>query len=507
MKEEQYLFRRQYIFGPDAVDTLPGWKKEKITNSYTLTAHPDLSITHSKKGKNFIVLIGYILDPDNPQMRDMEIVQMLLAKSIEKNDVFGELDRLGGRFVAILGLDGRVIVCNDASGFRQIFYYRDDNQKIWCSSQPSLLAEVFQLHIDEMYKAEYEKIHLFTNSSEYWFPGTVTPYKSIRHLTPNHYLDLHTGQITRYWPRKPLQKYSYDDSVESSADCISKFITAATNRFDTALTITAGLDSRMILAGSRPVHDEMYYFTHTHGTLYMDGPDISIPKKLLSKLGLNHTVVHHHNKPDPAFDTIYRKSNIMARSVKGVNAYTMYRHFDEIGKEFVVVNGLCGEISRMFYILPSMIRIDGKTLAALTGMNTSPTAINEYQKWLMNTQEVFDYGYNVYDIFYWEQRVGNWAAMSFNEYDIAFESFSPLNSRRLLETMLGVDSRYRREPNYSFHRDIIKRLWPETLQLPINPTSRKKAILNSIKGSGFYQLLKALKFWPYIRFLPSFSNS
>jgi hypothetical protein len=39
-------------------------------------------------------------------------------------------------------------------------------------------------------------------------------------------------------------------------------------------------------------------------------------------------------------------------------------------------------------------------------------------------------------------------------------------------TLLSVDERYRRKPDYRLFRDLILRLWPEVLSEPINPQRR-----------------------------------
>jgi len=60
------------------------------------------------------------------------------------------------------------------------------------------------------------------------------------------------------------------------------------------------------------------------------------------------------------------------------------------------------------------------------------------------------------------------------EFDIAWrESITPYNCRDVLTTLLGVDERHRRAPDYALFRRLIERLWPEVLQEPINPRSRQ----------------------------------
>ncbi len=53
---------------------------------------------------------------------------------------------------------------------------------------------------------------------------------------------------------------------------------------------------------------------------------------------------------------------------------------------------------------------------------------------------------------------------------LAWQKISaPFNCRRVLEAALSVDPGLRGEPDYPFFRAVIERLWPECLELPINP--------------------------------------
>jgi hypothetical protein len=73
-------------------------------------------------------------------------------------------------------------------------------------------------------------------------------------------------------------------------------------------------------------------------------------------------------------------------------------------------------------------------------------------------------GYDFLDVFYWEQRAGSWLPMWLLEYDLVWnDTVTPFNCRRLLETMLGVDEKFRSPPQYELYDRIIAHLWPELL--------------------------------------------
>jgi hypothetical protein len=100
-------------------------------------------------------------------------------------------------------------------------------------------------------------------------------------------------------------------------------------------------------------------------------------------------------------------------------------------------------------------------------MGTHPFVVRAFDEWLSDTRNAFNV--HLLDLFYWEQRMGNWQAMSQLEWDIVQEVFTPLNCRSLLATMLSVDEKYRRPPEFRLHRQLILSLWPDVLSEPINP--------------------------------------
>jgi hypothetical protein len=62
--------------------------------------------------------------------------------------------------------------------------------------------------------------------------------------------------------------------------------------------------------------------------------------------------------------------------------------------------------------------------------------------------------------------VGNTAVA---EYDIAHESFIPYNNRRFFCLELSVNERLRRGRRLDYPIKLIKNMWPDVLQEPINP--------------------------------------
>ena len=74
------------------------------------------------------------------------------------------------------------------------------------------------------------------------------------------------------------------------------------------------------------------------------------------------------------------------------------------------------------------------------------------------------------------------------------ETFSPFNSRELLISLLGLPKKYRRKENPVVYKKIIEHLWPDVLQVPINPGPKKIAI-RITQYLGIFPLFRNLKLW------------
>src|SRR5690606_18222842 len=81
-------------------------------------------------------------------------------------------------------------------------------------------------------------------------------------------------------------------------------------------------------------------------------------------------------------------------------------------------------------------------------------------------------GHRLWDLYFWEQEHGNWAANGQSQWDLVHERFTPFDSRPILATLLGVDPVHRQGPDFPLYRRIIEILWPELLREPVNPVQR-----------------------------------
>lgn len=501
---EKHLYRRQFILGPRFVERFESWKRTKIDNSLFITHHPELPLIQKESGSKTLTLLGYILDPYQPQLSDLDILTNVVEKVNQIDDIFELTDHLAGRWILIVKVGEEVRLFHDATGTRQVVY-TDSLSGIWCASQSGLIADYFGFNIDKDIQKNFIESVSYQSNKEYWFPNDSTPFKEIKLLIPNHYLDLKKGGVTRYWPNQKITSLSLKEGVKESAKLLSGVMESAANRFDLALSVTCGLDSRMLIAASRKISKKLYFYTLIYNKSFKKDPDVRIPAQLLPKLALKHHCILCPASMSDEFKAVYQQNVVEAHPYWGRIAEGIYNHFPETK---VTIKGNAGEVGRLYYRLKdSNSVIDGKLLADLTNMATSPYAVEQFEYWLSQASNpALKNNIHILDLFYWEQRMGQWQAMSQLEWDIVQEVVTPFNCRKLLTTILSVDEEYRKKPTNVFQIEVIKLLWPETLQQPINPWPAGKKlkfyIKNKLKDFGIYGPVKKVKDFVYMRIKP-----
>lgn len=377
---QKLLFRRQFALGPYFVDALPWWKRLRVGKHLCLTVHPDLNTHQCVREERSLTLLGYILDPHNPNATDADILGCLIEKVGNFNLFLEQTNQLGGRWVLITADGNDVRLVNDALGFRQIFYAdKTAGEDVWCASQTGILRETLKLEYDhntlEQLYGSYER-----DDGQYWWPNDRTPFKEIKHLLPNHYLDLTSGVGVRYWPNEALREVSLEESIESGAKLLRGLIASAANRYELAFTITAGRDTRLLLAASREISREIYFFTMMYWRMTKKSVDIVVPSRLLKELGLSHHVIKCPPQMDDKFKEIYARNVPTAREVYGTIAQGLYDHYPE---ERICVKGNASAVVK-YKKLPSGDRQDlsGAVFAKWQHFGKNSFAASEFDKWL-----------------------------------------------------------------------------------------------------------------------------
>lgn len=466
---ERLLYRRQFLVAPEPISGLTDWQRADVAGRYHVAAHPDVELCQVVEGQRSVTLIGFILDPDNPEHSNTHVLRGLLDRTGGALDVIAATSRLGGRWVLVVSDRDQVLVFGDAGGQRQVAYGRGGSASAtpgWCASQPGAIAERLELHEDPD-AAAFLRARQTWDYMVRWFPGDLTLYAEVAMLLPNHYLDLASGVAHRYWPVAALTPLSHDEALEESGRLLRGLMTAARRRFSLAISMTAGWDSRLMLALSKDVYKDLYYFTLRYPDFDHDAPDIVVPRSLLKKLGVTYNVIDCTGEVDRAFETVCERSVAELHGGCG----DVWALHEEYPQERVCLSGDLGEVFKCFFepdVGPDG-RVTAGALAQFDSMAEEPLAVAAHERWLAGIPPAT---IDVRELFSWEQLGGRIQSVYRAGYDLVQESFAPFNCRSLLVALLSLDRSFRVRPQCLIMHDLIDAAWPELLSEPVNPPRR-----------------------------------
>jgi hypothetical protein len=494
MNTDNLLYRRQFILGDCPIPGLPEWKSIPF-GPFHLKVHPDLETTQAKGNKGEFLLLGFVLNHHRPEANNQELMDEMARTCHDVDTMFEYCRDLCGRYIIIFNFLGKTGLVNDLIGSRSVYYYIYQDT-VWAASQPSTLARLLGIEEDPSptVKAYLER-EMFASEEAFWI-GDGTKYIGMKHLLPNHYLDFEAKRAFRYWPTCPPGSLDLESASQKSAVMLENTMQAASNRFQLSMAVTAGWDSRCLLAATRNMRSNIYYYIQKFGGMTGSHPDIRVPRKLAQKFGFPFHVIECGDYQDDAFDAALERNVFMLQNPA---KKALYRSFYQDFQGKVNASGSMSEICRTVYGIDPVHDITD--LLVRVNLSESEYAVASLKDWYTEAKPLCDaLGYNLRDLFYWEQRFGNWGSMFPAELDIAIDEFYPFATRRLVETILAVDEKLRPRGNSGVHRRIIELLWPELLSEPINPirwqvrTIRllKKAGKNILVRLGLFTLVKTL---------------
>jgi len=461
-------YRRQFFIGPESFTPTPDWRSVSLEEGLTLSVHPDLDFTYEQFDNRQIIVLGLIVDPLNAEKSSQEVINTIGLQTESLGQVIDSTYALGGRWLIIYKDSSDFMAFTDPCGFRQ-FYYFENSGKLWCGSQPEIIRANTDLELSDDRSLQTLLASQAFKNREGAFVGARTRYRDCYHLMPNHYFDFTLKHQVRFYPKRPLPDISIKDAVATVAPLLKGTIKALYRRFPVMFAVTAGWDTRALLAAIRGLSRELEYYVDRMGILHWNHPDIRIPKKLCKALELTFRVDNSTEELPAWFFKIIEQNVTGVRNLPKTRAI-YYRFLNY--QNAVNINGNGSEVCRN--IFNSQNDIDESTLtpeklATIFGYEDDEFTVRECERLMDSLKETTKYGFRILDIFFWEHQTGNWGAMFPAEEDIALEEVSPFNNRLIIETLLSVNPKYRIEPDYLVYRELIRSLWPEVLSMPINP--------------------------------------
>ena len=489
-------YRRQFLLARQGVSELDSWSVMKVGNYY-LQVHPDLEITADSDNKKSLILLGYLFDPQNYQATNKDILQNLLASVTNFHELTIALKLYPGRYALFYQDDKCFYLIQDALSLREVYYCQKVNTVV-CGSQPNLLVRFAQpaiLKSTDPELLEFVQNHLpYVRDGRLWV-GDETCFDNVKHLMPNHYLDLNLMSVKRYWPESKLENIDLDKAAKLTANYLKGVLNAVTHRHNVMMAVTSGTDSRSLLAASKDINNRIYYFINKHKQLIDESADISVPKRIFDRLNLPFHIHNVKGPVDEEFRNIFLNNTFMAKDLMLPVVYNVYykNHQDKVNLLGV------GEIGREFYGKPPR-NLDGYYLARCLKYRNSKYAVEQCDKWLQETLSLTKaYNVDIMQLFLWEYLLGNWGCVGNSESDIAIEEFNPYDSHYIYEIILAA-----KKGKLDIFHNLFQELWPELLEFPLNPPETKKEkIKDWLKRMGMFRMIKQIVYqfdrWKYYK--------
>ena len=458
------MFINQYLIHQEDRLLVQGYNKISFCG-FTIEHDPNLNLIISEFNKRSIVLFGYIIDPLNPKKSDSNILKELCEISISNEAFFSGLQRFSGRYVIFYKYEDQFIVLSDALGLRQIYYYTR-NDTFVLSSSPELILKSFLIEptidprISSLLENDEYKFHESPWLGDKWID------KRIQKVLPNHYLDIFKKNIHR----TPffIKSLSKTLTVEYASEILKGSLTAIKDRYEKVLIpLTSGWDSRLILGASAHLKSLIEYYIFINDSKQMNSPDAVISSRLAENLDINFKIIHPaslNSDFKKKFSDIFLYPRILPKT-----RHIQWHYYNNIDRNAININGSGGEILRRVYqYYEKKGGVDIDTLLRTRVYNDFFKS--EIEEWYSKTIDFVDsYNLQILDLFYWEQRLGNWHALFDYEQDIAIEEFTPFNNKDLLLSILQLAPELRQKYNPWICIEIMKKLWPEVLSEPFNP--------------------------------------
>lgn len=410
---------------------------------------------HSINGEFMGWILGHPIDLNgNLQRGDIELSISLNA---DHDKIESEIYRFGNRYLVVLLTQKLQRVYLDPLGLLAAVF-SPSSQTV--ASTPILIPyNECTGNRDDLIEA------LGIPNSNATYPLGLTPRYGVNRILPNHFLDLDTWTTRRHWPSQiPHNDYTLEEAIERITVATSHQIKGIVSAGPSILYLTAGFDSRTILACARDVIDELECCT-VEIPDYSAKLDCTVARHICKQIGVRYRLLRRIPPVKNDLDRWAFLTGRCAGEIRGWQAISTYKQLDGSQSEIL---SLAGEVGRG-YAWGSKDsehdEIPAERLIELCQAPVNETTLSQVQRWLdtvATTNALL-----ILDLFLVEQRAGCWAGVTaYGEVEHSrFQGF-PFCHREILQTMLSLPIEYRRRG--LLMRDIISRQWPELLEFPFN---------------------------------------
>jgi len=293
-----------------------------------------------------------------------------------------------------------------------------------------------------------------------WLPAGLTAHHGVKRLLPNHFLDLSTGTVHRHWSGLAENCMDPQHGISQIAQLMQGALAAAHKRHELRVALTAGRDSRAVLAACCHLKNRVSAFTIDHDEV---GPDLDLPKAMCRSLELEHKTLAQVLSTEPEQECWLMNSG---HCVGGANL-RLHRTLANFAPDSAVVTGAGGEAGRGFYWNTGDMPcapLSAKRLLHRLDLKPAPQAVAAVQGWLTGLSGCSKL--RILDLAYVELRMGCWSAPQTHGFPEICYHIAPLSHQRIFDILLSLPVDWRRSGCYA--SELITVMQPTLVAWPFN---------------------------------------
>jgi hypothetical protein len=464
-----------------------GWRARSHAG-WVLGYSRPLTCTEVRTGDRLIGwLLGHAVDESGAMLGEASRVSL---SSDSPGDFRAWSDGLTGRFIAIHFESAGPMLYQDIYGMLAGVFSREES-----------IAASTGLLIPLTPGTQFSRGRVMDADLPYrsaMYPLGITAREGVERLLPNHVLDLAARELRRVWP---LEGFEHDGSPEETAAETALVVTRAMAGVRAVhplqIPLTAGLDSRLLLACARELPDGTMYFTADLGD-ENGWIDVIAARQLAQRFGLNHQVFPWRTARRADLAEWAIRTGAETGEERGWRA-TRTLGMQAPGR--ASMTGFVGELARAYWwkgFTPAS-RVTPEFLMGKCRMPTRPEYLARIRSWLAGLPPLSNVA--VADVLYLEQRGACWAGIvEYGELGGSEARLAPLCQAKLVRQFLRLPHEYR-ERN-GIHMDVIRARWPELLDFPFNqgfplPPARKRYF--ALRGAIARRAHRVGRMWRVLR--------
>ena len=456
---------------------VPELPVEKAFGKYTISIDGNTPFSYASKG--IVECAVYGLATDVISGKSSNIAYEIAENCRNIQDVVEYEKKLGGKYILLFKNGEQYYVQGDATCSIPIFYNTSDT--FLCSSNYNYILNFKGYCVDN----EFALIRKSGDISQA-MPYDITPYKHIKQLIPNHYLDINKKSSIRFVNSAKKQKaISVEEATDIVAPMIENLLNFYFQKYKIYCPITSGRDSRVVLSFLLKSKEKFSCYTIKHPEHNENTQDITIPLKLCERVNVKHSLIEDVVVSDTLkneFDSLLGSESYSLRTLR--IAETINEHFGD----GAILNGdIIGQVGKcsLHRDIPSLFATPSYFRCKLH--NYSKGAKKQLKEW-MKEIKINGEKTNLFDLFSIENRMGRWASQENLIYNTLGQAYLNIfNCRSIIYIWTAVK---RKERKYSkIHIELIKKSCETLLDIPFE---RDESILFRFsKSTGITYLISS----------------